>query len=334
MAFPVFYYLYATKHFLSMKIVILDADTLGGGAYLEEAGIAGRLREFGTLEVYGRTAPDQTAERLKDAEIALSNKVVINSDIMAVAPQLKLICVTATGVNNIDLKAAADRGIAVRNVDDYSSESVMNVTFMHIFALLAHGPAWDSFAKSGAWTASGLFTDVTRPWPQLAGKQIGIIGMGRIGSRVACVAQAFGMKVTYFSTSGTGHCKDYPSLSLEELLKTSDIVSIHAPLNDRTRGLIGAPELKMMKPTAILINVGRGGIVDEADLAAALDAGTIAGAGLDVFTKEPLPADNPLLHLHHPERARLSPHVAWTSNEASALLLERTIENIQELYLS
>ena len=324
-----FYYLYATKHYLYMKIVILDADTLGGGAYLEEAGIAPRMREFGTLEVYGRTAPDQTAGRLKDAEIAISNKVVINGDIMAVAPQLKLICVTATGVNNIDLKAAADRGIAVRNVDDYSSESVMNVTFMHIFALLSHGPAWDSFAKSGAWTASGLFTDVTRPWPQLAGKQIGIIGMGRIGSRVACVAQAFGMKVTYFSTSGTGHCKDYPSLSLEELLKTSDIVSIHAPLNERTRGLIGAPELKMMKPTAILINVGRGGIVNEADLAAALDAGTIAGAGLDVFTKEPLPADNPLLHLQHPERASLSPHVAWTSNEARALLLERTIDNIK-----
>ena len=313
-----------------MKIVILDADTLGGEAYLEQAGIAARMREFGELAVYGRTAPEQTLERVAGADIAVSNKVVLSREIMEQAPALKLICITATGTNNVDLEEATERGIAVRNVDDYSTESVMNVTFMHIFSLLSHGPYWDNFAKSGEWTASGLFTEVSHPWPQLAGKQIGVIGMGRIGSRVACVAQAFGMKVAYYSTSGTGHCKDYPCLPLDELLRTSDIVSIHAPLNDRTRGLIGAAQLKMMKPSAILINVGRGGIVLEADLAAALDAGTIAGAGLDVFTKEPLPSDNPLLHLAHPERLSLSPHVAWTSNEARSLLLERTIENIKD----
>ena len=305
-----------------MKIVILDADTVGASPALD------KIANLGEFVSYPRTAASETAERLADADIAISNKVVINRDVMEVAPRLKLICVTATGVNNVDLEAAAERGITVRNVADYSTESVTQVTFMHIFSLMGHMQYWDYFAKSGAWTASGLFTDISHTWGQLSGRRIGIIGMGKIGSSVARVAAAFGMEVVYFSTSGTGHCTDYPSLPLDELLATSDVVSIHAPLNERTRGLIGAAQLKMMKPTAILVNVGRGGIVDETDLAAALDAGVIAGAGLDVFIKEPLPASHPLLHLLHPERLRLTPHIAWTSDEARTLLMERTLENI------
>ena len=305
-----------------MKIVILDADTVGASPALD------KIANLGEFVSYPRTAASETAERLADADIAISNKVVINRDVMEVAPRLKLICVTATGVNNVDLEAAAERGITVRNVADYSTESVTQVTFMHIFSLMGHMQYWDNFAKSGSWTASGLFTDISHTWGQLSGRRIGIIGMGKIGSSVARVAAAFGMEVVYFSTSGTGHCTDYPSLPLDELLATSDVVSIHAPLNERTRGLIGAAQLKMMKPTAILVNVGRGGIVDETDLAAALDAGVIAGAGLDVFIKEPLPASHPLLHLLHPERLRLTPHIAWTSDEARTLLMERTLENI------
>ena len=305
-----------------MKIVILDADTVGASPALD------KIARLGEFVSYPRTAASETAGRVADADIAISNKVVINRGVMEVAPRLKLICVTATGVNNVDLEAAAERGIVVRNVADYSTESVTQVTFMHIFSLMGHMQYWDGFAKSGAWTASGLFTDISHTWGQLSGRRIGIIGMGKIGSSVARAASAFGMEVVYFSTSGTSHCTEYPSLPLDELLATSDVVSIHAPLNDRTRGLIGAEQLKMMKPTAILVNVGRGGIVDEADLAAALDSGVIAGAGLDVFTCEPLPAKHPLLHLQHPERLRLTPHIAWTSDEARTLLMERTLENI------
>jgi glycerate dehydrogenase len=173
-----------------------------------------------------------------------------------------------------------------------------------------------------------IFTDPAKNWEETEGKTIGIIGMGNIGSRVAKIAEAFGMKVCYFSTSGTGHCKQYPCLSLEELLKQSDIVSIHAPLNERTNGLIGAEELSMMKPTAILVNMGRGGIVDEKALADAISNNKIAGAALDVFTKEPLPADNPLLHVAYPESLRLAPHAAWASVQARERLVKQIADNI------
>ena len=160
---------------------------------------------------------------------------------------------------------------------------------------------------------------------------MGIVGMGTIGQRVAKVAEAFGMKVRYFSTSGTSHCKDYPSVSIDELMAASDIVSIHAPLNARTNGLIGARELALMRPTAIIINIGRGGIVDEKALADAISAGAMAGAGLDVFTSEPLPADNPLLHTAHPERLSFTPHIAWASREALSRLVQGIASNIMEI---
>lgn len=309
-----------------MKIVILDADTVGESVAL------GKIAQLGEGEFvkYARTAACETITRIKDAGIVITNKVIIGQKEMDAAPKLKLICVTATGTNNIDLEYAAQKGIIVKNVADYSTESVTQVTFMHIFRLLTHGQYWDGFVKGGAWTRSGLFTDISHIWPQLAGHTIGIIGMGKIGSRVAQVASAFGMKVVYFSTSGTGHCTDYPSLPLGELLAVSDIVSIHAPLSERTRNLIGAEQLKQMKPTAILVNVGRGGIVNEGDLAQALDAGTIAGAGLDVFMSEPIPASHPFMKMAHPERLSLSPHIAWTSNEARDTLMQRVYQNIRD----
>ena len=182
--------------------------------------------------------------------------------------------------------------------------------------------------KSGRYSAMNIFTDPDKNWNELDGKTIGIIGMGNIGSRVAKVAEAFGMKVCYFSTSGTGHCKDYPCLSLDELLSVSDIVSIHAPLNERTNGLIGAEQLALMKPSALLVNMGRGGIVDEKALADAIDNEKIAGAALDVFVKEPIPADNPLLHVRYPERLRLAPHAAWASVQARERLVAQIAENI------
>lgn len=304
-----------------MKIVFLDAATMGDVSFAP-------IAQFGELVCYDSSTPEQAIERVADCEVLIINKVLVTPELIDAAPKLKLICESATGVNNIDLEYAASKGIPVRNAVGYSTSSVVQATFMQILSLMGQGPYYDDCVKSGRYSAMDMFTDPSVSWTELDGKRIGIIGMGNIGSRVAKIAHAFGMEVCYYSTSGTGHCKDYPCLSLEELMKTSDVVSIHAPLNERTAGLIGADELAMMKSTALLVNMGRGGIVDEAALAAATDAGTIAGAALDVFVKEPVPADNPLLHVKHPERLRLAPHAAWASVEARRRLVQQIADNI------
>ena len=304
-----------------MKIVFLDAATMGDVSFAP-------IAQFGELVCYDSSTPEQAIERVADCEVMIINKVLVTPELIDAAPKLKLICESATGVNNIDLEYAASKGIPVRNAVGYSTSSVVQATFMQILSLMGQGPYYDDCVKSGRYSAMDMFTDPSVSWTELDGKRIGIIGMGNIGSRVAKIAHAFGMEVCYYSTSGTGHCKDYPCLSLEELMKTSDVVSIHAPLNERTAGLIGAAELAMMKSTALLVNMGRGGIVDEAALAAAIDAGTIAGAALDVFVKEPVPADNPLLHVKHPERLRLAPHAAWASVEARRRLVQQIADNI------
>ena len=304
-----------------MKIVFLDAATMGDVSFEPIA----RLGEFMTYEM---STPEQAIERVKDVEVLLINKVLVTRELIDAAPQLKLICVSATGVNNIDVEYAASRGIPVRNVAGYSTDSVVQSTYMHILSLIGSAECFDSSVKSGDYSRSGMFTDPKRNWNELAGKTIGIVGLGNIGKKVATIAEAFGMKVCYFSTSGTGHCKDYPCLPLDQLLKESDIVSIHAPLNERTNGLIGEKELSMMKRSAILINMGRGQIVDEIALAKAVDDGIIAGAGLDVFVTEPLPLDHPYLHMTHPERLSLAPHVAWASVEARTRLVSMIADNI------
>ena len=304
-----------------MKIVFLDAATMGDVSFAP-------IAQYGELVCYDSSTPEQAIERVADCEVLIINKVLVTPELIDAAPKLKLICESATGVNNIDLEYAASKGIPVRNAVGYSTSSVVQATFMQILSLMGQGPYYDDCVKSGRYSAMDMFTDPSVSWTELDGKRIGIIGMGNIGSRVAKIAHAYGMEVCYYSTSGTGHCKDYPCLSLEELMKTSDVVSIHAPLNERTAGLIGAAELAMMKSTALLVNMGRGGIVDEAALAAATDAGTIAGAALDVFVKEPVPADNPLLHVKHPERLRLAPHAAWASVEARRRLVQQIADNI------
>ena len=225
---------------------------------------------------------------------------------------------------------AASKGIPVRNAVGYSTDSVAQTTFMHLLSLIGGGPYFDNSVKSGSYSRSGMFTDPNWNCWELAGKTIGIIGMGNIGRKVAKIAESFGMKVCYFSTSGTGHCKEYPCLELEELLKVSDVVSIHAPLNGRTKDLIGKKELAMMKPTAYLLNAGRGASVKEADLAEAVDNGIIAGAGIDVFVQEPIPEDHPYLKMKHPERMRLSPHIAWASVEARERLIAIMADNISK----
>ena len=306
-----------------MKIVFLDAATMGDVSFAP-------IEALGEFIKYDRSTPEQAIERVSDCDVMIINKVLVTPELIDAAPSLKLICESATGVNNIDLDYAASKGIPVRNAVGYSTSSVVQSTFMHILSIMGEGPYYDDCVKSGRYSAMDIFTDPDKNWSELEGKTIGIIGMGNIGSRVAKIAQAFGMEVCYFSTSGTGHCKDYPCLQLEELLERSDIVSIHAPLNERTNGLIGAQEISRMKPAAILVNMGRGGIVDEAALAEAINEERIAGAALDVFVKEPLPYDNPLLHTRHPERLRLAPHSAWASVQARERLVRQIAENIEK----
>ena len=281
-----------------MKIVFLDAISMGDVS-LEE------MASLGELVCYPSSTAQEARERVKDADVACLNKVIVDQAFLDAAPRLKLICEAGTGMNNIDVKLCTERGVIVRNVAAYSTDSV-------------------------AYSRNPVHVDFKHPFIELAGKTLGIVGMGAIGQKVAAIGRAMGMEVIYYSTSGTSHCKDYPSVSLPELLEKADIISIHAPYNERTAGLIGYEELCRMKPTAYLVNTGRGGIAVEADLARALDEGRIAGAALDVYVKEPLPSDSPLLHLLHPERLLFSPHIAWYSYEARARLAHEMAENIRK----
>ena len=305
-----------------MKITFLDAATLGSDVSLDP------IARLGELVCWQTSSPEEAMERVRDCDVLIVNKVKVTAGLIDAAVNLKLICEAATGVNNIDMEYAASKGIPVRNVAGYSTESVVQCTFMHILSLTGRLPYYDAKVKSGKYSWSGLFTDVSLPFFELAGKTMGIIGMGTIGHRVAQVAEAFGMKVVYYSTSGTSRCHDYPSLPLEELMAVSDVVSVHAPLNDRTAGLVGSRELSLMKSHAVIVNMGRGGIIDETALAKAVDDGIIAGAGIDVYSVEPLNVANPLSKVKHQERLSLTPHTAWASVEARNRLVGMIASNI------
>lgn len=307
----------------TMRIVFLDASSVG------DASLDG-IEKLGELVCHPTSTAEEARQRVGNADVIITNKVVIDAQLMDCAPKLKLICEAATGINNIDTEEAARRGIKVKNVAGYSTESVVQLTFAMILDMVCRTGEHSRWIKDGHYSASPIFTNVSSPYMELDGKTMGIIGMGTIGHRVAEVATAFGMHVIYFSTSGTSHCKDYPSVSLDELLAQSDIVSIHAPLNDRTRGLLGPEEFGKMKTSAYLVNIGRGGIVNEQALADAISGCRIAGAALDVFTKEPISQDNPLLHTSHPERLTLTPHIGWASREAIGRLIKAIETNISD----
>ena len=306
-----------------MKIVFLDAKTVGEDIDLSI------FKDFGEFIAYPTTEKNQTIERVKDADIVITNKVVINKDVIENAPNLKLICVAATGYNNIDVKTAREKGIAITNVAGYSTESVVQHTFAMLFYLLEHLKYYDEYVKSGEYAKSDIFTHLDKPFWEINGKTWGIIGLGTIGRRVGEIAESFGANVIYSSTSGVKRKEKYPEYSLNELLKISDIVSIHAPLNERTKNLITYEKIKLMKPSAILLNLGRGGIVNEKDLAKALDERLISGAGLDVLEKEPINPDNPLLKIKNKDRLFITPHIAWTSIEARKRLIKEIYENIK-----
>ena len=296
-----------------MKIVFLDAATVGKDVSLDG------LRQFGDVVLYDTTSKEEAASRVADCDIVITNKVKVCRDEIDAARNLKLICVAATGVNCVDVDYAASKGIPVKNVPAYSTESVAQVCFMHILNMVGHGMYFNEICHDGRYSRSGMFSDVLNPFWELKGKKMGIIGMGNIGSRVAELATAFGMQVSYYSTSGTGHCRTYPCVSLEELLVGSDVVSVNCPLSPKTKDLITYAELGRMKPGAYIVNCSRGGIINE-----------IAGAAVDTFETEPLPIDHPYIAgVKDPSRLILSPHIGWTSIEARIRLVEVLEENIR-----
>ena len=305
-----------------MNIVLLDAQTLGDDLDIST------LKSFGTLTVYQTTSKEETLERIQLADIVITNKVVITANIMEETPQLKLICIAATGMNNVDLAAAKYKGIEFKNVAGYSTKSVVQHTFAMALYLLEKMAYYDAVVKSTSWTESGLFTDVSRPFYEISGKKWGIIGLGTIGQEVAKIATAFGAEVSYHSTSGKNLHHAYPHQSLEFILKDCDIISIHAPLNDDTYNLINENNLPYIKDDAILLNLGRGGIINETDLAFELDRRPLY-AGLDVLEQEPITLNNRLNEVKHKERLLITPHMAWTSIEARKKLLEGIVENIR-----
>ena len=312
-----------------MTIVFLDARTVGTEPDLTQFDALAASTE-GTFKSYPDTAPEQTAGRLQGADVVIANKVRITREVLDACPDLKLICVAATGTNNIDMAAAAERGIPVRNVSGYSTHSVAQVTFTLLLSLLNSPHYYDQYVKSGAYSRETNFTHLGRPFRELSGMQFGIIGLGAIGRQVAQVATAFGAEVVYFSASGRTYDVSYRAVSLAELLGMSDVVSVHAPLTEKTNNLLTYNELAQMKSTAILLLLSRGGMVNEVDLARALDEGKLAGAGVDVFGQEPPATDHPYLTMAHPKRIMLAPHIAWSSTEARQTLMNRVADNIRE----
>lgn len=305
-----------------MKIVFLDAKTIGDDVSLEA------FSEFGEFVTYLTTSKKQTIEHIGDAQVVLTNKVVIDSDVMDKCPQLRLICITATGMNNVDLDYAKQKGIEVKNAAGYSTASVTQTTFTLALYLMAQSKFYDDFVSSKEWSRSGLFTNVERPYSEIKAKKWGIIGFGTIGKSVAKVADAFGANVSYYSTSGANNDSTYTRMELDEMLKECDIISIHAPLNEKTNGLIKKDQLDIMKKGAVLINVGRGGIVNEADLAYAIDNNGIL-AGLDVTATEPMEEDNELLYVENKKNLFITPHIAWASYEARVELMKIVANNIK-----
>ncbi len=306
-----------------MKIVFLDAKTVGKDISLDI------FKELGEFISYETTTNKQTADRVKDAEIIITNKVVIDKSVIDKADRLKLICVAATGTNNIDLEYASKKGIKVKNVKDYSTPSVAQHTFTMLFYLIGKSCYYDRYVKDKKWSDSDIFTNLDRPFFEIKGKKWGIIGLGNIGKEVARLATQFGCEVSYFSTSGQNRVKEYKQEGLTELLESSDIISIHAPLNESTNNLITEKELSILKEGAILLNLGRGGIINERDLAKSLDTKEIY-AGLDVTEKEPLDKDSPLLDLKYPQRIFITPHIAWASKQSRERLISKIYQNIKE----
>lgn len=302
-----------------MKIAILDAGTLGNDIDLS------KIEQFGEVTRYSATSPAETAGRISGAEVAITNKVFIGANEIKDAPNLRLVCVAATGYNNIDLKALSNKNIAAANVKGYSSQTVAQLVFAYILSVYGSLGEYQELTRSGAWQKSPTFTMLNFPISDLENKTLGIIGAGNIGRRVKAIAESFGMRVALMAFPGKSYPKSENRLPLNDLLKTSDIVTLHCPLTPETNNLIGLEQLRVMKPSAVLINTSRGPVVNLDDLYTALKSKKIRHACIDVMPQEP-PCGHPIFSLRN---ITITPHIGWASKEARQRLIDGIAANIQ-----
>ena len=305
-----------------MQIVFLDRNTIG-----EDIDVT-LFQQFGKLTIYSFTEEEHVAERISDADIIITNKGRLNAATLKDAHP-RLICLTATGVDNVDLSYCAGKGIAVCNMRGYSTESVVQHTFAMLFSLMEHIPLYNDYTQTRRYINDASFRHLSWTFHEISGKNFGIVGMGAIGTRVAEVADAFGCKVYYWSSTDQDRNTSYTRLDFNTLLETCDILSIHSPLTPKTRHLFGTEQFRRMKRDAVLINAGRGDIIVEEDLAAAIETGLIGGAAVDVLSKEPMAKENPLARILGNPRFMLTPHIAWAAVEARQRCMQEVFYNIE-----
>ena len=309
-----------------MKIVFLDVKTIG-----EDIDLSGFDR-LGEVVKYDFSTSEEVPERVQDADVIILNKVQVNEQTIGKAEKLKLVCVTATGTNNLDKEYLEKRGIAWRNVAGYSTETVAQHTFAILLYLLEKMRYYDDYVKEERYINDTIFTHFAEHFTEISGKIWGIIGLGTIGRRVADIAKAFGAQIIYYSASGRPAQGGYEQVDLDTLLAKSDIISVHAPLNEHTEGLMDKAAFSKMKKTCIFLNLGRGPIVVEQDLYEALENDEIAAAGLDVLCQEPMSETNPLRKIKDSKKLLITPHVAWASVEARTKLMGIILGQIKEYF--
>ena len=309
-----------------MKIVFLDAKTIGDDLNLSA------FDALGEVVKYDFSTTEEASHRTKDADVLILNKVVINENSIGDAKNLKLVCVTATGTDNLDKDYLGKRGIAWRNVAGYSTETVAQHTFALLFYLYEKLRYYDDYVKEERYVEDKLFTHFDKTFHEISGKTWGIAGLGNIGRRVADIARMFGCRVIYYSTSGRNNQTEYERVDFDTLLMESDILSVHAPLTPETENLMDREAFRKMKSSAVFLNLGRGQIVVEEDLAEALESGGIAAAGLDVLRAEPMRKENPLLRIKDSNRLLITPHIAWASIEARARLMDTIAGQVKEFF--
>ena len=306
-----------------MKISLLERDSLGIDVDMSE------IDKLGEVTVYPATTVENAVEHIGDADIIIANKLPLNAETLKGAVNLKFVAQTATGTNNVDFAYTNSKGIKVANVPSYSTDSVAQHTFALLLYLVEKMRFFDDYVKNGTYSRSNCFSCLDMIYPEIAGKTWGIIGMGAIGQKVAQIATVFGCKVICYSASGRTYDMPYEQVDFDTLLEKSDILSVHAPLNEYTKGLMNYDAFCKMKSSAYFINVGRGPIVVEEDLARALEEDQIRAAGLDVLCVEPMPIDNPLLKFKDSSKIIITPHVAWATSEARQRCVDVVTENIK-----
>lgn len=309
-----------------MKIVFMETDTLGSDVDLSI------FDEYGEVIKYNKSNPEENAGRIKDADIIIVNKIAVNEALLSKAKNVKLVCLTATGTNNVDFQYTNGHQITVTNVKSYSTKSVIQHTFALLFYIYEKLNFYDQFVKTGEYSRRDIFSCFDYKFNELDGKTWGIIGLGEIGRGVAEVAKAFGCNVIYYSTSGNNSNQTYTRVDFDTLLSTADIISIHAPLNSTTQNLMNKEAFVKMKDSAVLLNLGRGPIINEEELANALENGEIAGAGLDVISIEPMLPSNPLLRIQDSNKLIITPHIAWATVEARTRCVKEVYENIKAFF--